>query len=102
VAAIIGSADAATTVEYLHTDALGTPVAVTNQSRQIIDQSFYRPFGMTVLGPALDKPGFAGHVSDALTRLSYMQQRYYDPKLGVFLSVDPVTAYADPVGSFSR
>lgn len=31
-----------------------------------------------------------------------MQQRYYDPHLGVFLSVDPVTAYSNPIGQFHR
>lgn len=31
-----------------------------------------------------------------------MQQRYMDPQLGVFLSVDPVTAYDQPVGQFNR
>ncbi|WP_236621743.1 RHS repeat-associated core domain-containing protein, partial [Luteimonas huabeiensis] len=34
--------------------------------------------------------------------LVYMQQRYYDPMLGVFLSVDPVTAYEQPIGQFHR
>ncbi len=31
-----------------------------------------------------------------------MQQRYYDPGIGMFLSVDPVTAYSNPVGQFNR
>ena len=31
-----------------------------------------------------------------------MQQRYYDPMIPRFLSVDPVTAYDDPVGQFHR
>lgn len=31
-----------------------------------------------------------------------MQQRYLDPQLGVFLSVDPVMAYEQPVGQFNR
>lgn len=31
-----------------------------------------------------------------------MQQRYYDPQLGVLLSVDPVTAYSSPVAMFNR
>ena len=29
-------------------------------------------------------------------------QRYYDPAIGRFLSVDPVTAYSNPVGAFNR
>ena len=32
----------------------------------------------------------------------YMQQRYYDPCVGQFWNVDPVTAYSDPVGQFHR
>jgi RHS repeat-associated protein len=40
--------------------------------------------------PLRDGPGYTGHVSDAAIGLSYMQQRYYDPLLGRFLSVDPV------------
>jgi RHS repeat-associated protein len=40
-----------------------------------------------------DGPGYTGHVSDAATGLVYMQQRYYDPVIARFLSVDPVTAY---------
>src|SRR5690606_20103101 len=31
-----------------------------------------------------------------------MQQRYYDPGIGMFLSVDPVTAYSNSVGQFHR
>lgn len=31
-----------------------------------------------------------------------MQQRYTDPQLGVFLSVDPVAAYGQPVVQFNR
>jgi len=31
-----------------------------------------------------------------------MQQRYYDPMIGRFLSVDPVTALSNPVGMFNR
>lgn len=31
-----------------------------------------------------------------------MQQRYYDPEISRFLSVDPVTAYSDPIGAFHR
>ena len=41
-------------------------------------------------------------MSDSVTGLSYMQQRYMDPQLGILLSVDPVTAYQKPVEQFNR
>jgi RHS repeat-associated protein len=41
------------------------------------------------------------HLTDRV-RSEYMQQRYYDPTLGVFLSVDPVTAYEQPISQFHR
>lgn len=37
-----------------------------------------------------------------MTGLTYMQQRYYDPQIGRFLSVDPVTAYEKPGQNFNR
>jgi len=51
-----------------------------------------------------DQPaiGFTGHVNDVDTGLTYMQQRYYDPVAGRFLSIDPVVANTDNGGSFNR
>jgi RHS repeat-associated protein len=82
----------AQTVEYIHTDALGTPVAVTNAAGAVIERSEYEPYGALLNRPITDGPGFTGHVQDAATGLTYMQQRYYDPTLGIFTSVDPVAA----------
>lgn len=93
---------AQTTVEYIHTDALGSPVAVTNQAGQVIERDDYEPYGAMIGKPDYQGIGYTGHVQDAATGLTYMQQRYYDPQLGLFLSVDPVTAYSDPVGQFHR
>jgi RHS repeat-associated protein len=41
-------------------------------------------------------------VTDALTGLSYAQQRYYDPLLGRFLSPDPVETDPNSGGNFNR
>jgi len=84
---------AAETVEYIHTDALGTPIAVTDASGNLIETSEYEPYGKLLNRPVTDGPGFTGHVQDAATGLTYMQQRYYDPVIGRFLSVDPITVY---------
>jgi RHS repeat-associated protein len=77
-------------VLYQHTDALGTPVLVTSSSRGIVQRSEYEPYGTVINRPKEDGVGFTGHVEDAATGLTYMQQRYYDPSVGRFLSVDPV------------
>jgi RHS repeat-associated protein len=90
------------TVKYQHTDALGSPIAVTNSAKTLIESSEYEPFGQLVNKPLFDGPGYTGHVQDAATGLTYMQQRYYDPQIGRFLSVDPVTALNDPVALFNR
>ena len=92
----------AQTVEYIHTDALGTPVAVTNSAGTVIERSEYEPYGKVLNRPVKDGPGYTGHVEDAATGLTYMQQRYYDPTLGRFLSVDPVTANGNTGGNFNR
>ena len=90
------------TVKYQHVDALGTPVAVTNAGKATIETGEYEPYGRLVNRPLFDGPGYTGHVQDAATGLTYMQQRYYDPLLGVFLSVDPVTACDGPMTQFHR
>ncbi len=92
----------AQTVTYIHTDALGSVVAESGANGNVIKRYAYEPYGAIVGGRVTDGPGYTGHVSDSATGLSYMQQRYMDPQLGVFLSVDPVTAYEQPVRQFNR
>ncbi|MBP3973144.1 RHS repeat-associated core domain-containing protein [Pseudoxanthomonas spadix] len=88
-------------IKYQHTDALGSPVAVTDTAAQVIERTQYEPYGAAI-GKTVDGVGYTGHVMDGPTGLTYMQQRYYDPSIGRFLSVDPVTAYSNPVGAFNR
>ena len=90
------------TTKYQHTDALGSPVAITDQSRTVLERTEYEPYGRPANRIARDGPGYTGHVEDAATSLTYMQQRYYDPQIGLFLSVDPVAASSNPAGQFHR
>lgn len=96
------SASAQAVVEYLHTDALGTPVAVTDSNRVVIERSEYEPYGRRLSPAPDDRVGFTGHVEDYNTNLTYMQQRYYDADVGQFLSIDPVGPYDSPVTQFNR
>jgi RHS repeat-associated protein len=96
---LVGSTE---TVTYQHTDALGTPVATTNASKTVLQRSEYEPYGKLLNRPMEDGPDYTGHVSDAGSKLVYMQQRYYDPRTGRFWSTDPVTAYEQPIANFNR
>ncbi|WP_426212627.1 RHS repeat-associated core domain-containing protein, partial [Massilia sp. TWP1-3-3] len=88
-------------VEYIHTDALGSPVARTDQNGAVFTRTRYEPYGGTAAGTA-PTIGFTGHVNDAETGLVYMQQRYYDPVAGRFLSIDPVVTDGNTGSSFNR
>ncbi len=90
-------------IKFQHTDALGTPVAETDTAGTVVQRSEYDPYGRLNNRPLTDGPGYTGHYQDAATGLTYMQQRYYDPKIGGgrFLSVDPVTA-TSVGGNFNR
>jgi RHS repeat-associated protein len=87
--------------KYQHTDALGSPVAVTNEAGAVIERTNYDPYGGPI-GKVVDGIGYTGHVMDPATGLTYMQQRYYDPAIGRFLSVDPITASSINGGNFNR
>src|SRR5690606_16281370 len=89
------------TTKYHHVDALGSPVVITDQSRGGLERTDYEPYGKPSNRAWRDGPAYTGHVEDAATGLSYMQQRYYDPVVGRFLSVDPVTAYDQPILAFN-
>lgn len=105
VVAIIDHAwpsNAVLATKYQHTDALGSPVAVTNASGQVIERMDYEPWGAIIGKPNHNGIGYTGHVMDGATGLTYMQQRYYDQSLGRFLSVDPVTANSGTGANFNR
>jgi RHS repeat-associated protein len=86
---------------YDHTDGLGSPVAQSDASRSVGIPTRYEPYGLIATGTPR-KIGFTGHVNDTETGLIYMQQRYYDPVAGRFLSIDPVTTDEETGEDFNR
>ncbi|WP_234409559.1 RHS repeat-associated core domain-containing protein, partial [Ideonella sp. B508-1] len=102
---LIAEVDSANGTIYTHVDGLGSPVARTDTAAAVLSRTRFEPFGKVVSGYSPTRPdsiGFTGHVYDADTGLTYMQQRYYDPIAGRFLSTDPVLADVSNGGNFGR
>ena len=90
------------TYRYLHTDGLGSALVETDATQTVLERSEYEPYGALTNRAEKDDVGYTGHRQDASTGLTYMQQRYYDSQVGMFLSSDPVTAYSGSLGQFHR
>ncbi|HHJ19944.1 MAG TPA: hypothetical protein ENJ84_09030 [Gammaproteobacteria bacterium] len=78
---------------YLHSDQLGSVRVVTGADGASDREVSYRPFGEAVefvTDPAAvpETKGFIGERFDPNAGLQYLNARYYDPKLGMFIQPD--------------
>jgi RHS repeat-associated protein len=89
-------------ISYQHTDALGSPVAETDATGAVTKPNSYAPYGEAYGATSIDGTGYTGHVMDQGTGLTYMQQRYYDPQIGGFLSIDPAKVNTATAVNFGR
>ena len=84
-----GDTTAETARYAIHTDHLGSTIALTDQNGALHERFSYGPFGETS-----DTSGcafrYTGRYLDAETGLYYYRNRYYSPDLGRFLSPDPI------------
>ena len=82
------------TITYLTTDSLGSVRGTINSSGALTATTNYDAWGNpeTIGGLTAATPfGYAGSYTDP-TGLIYLINRYYDPRTGQFLSVDPAIA----------
>ncbi|GAB3447364.1 RHS repeat-associated core domain-containing protein [Massilia solisilvae] len=88
-------------VQYDHTDGLGSPIAYTYSAGRLLNRTRYEPYGATAAGmtPAI---AYTGHVNAPELGLVYMQQRYYDPIAARFISNDPVLTDTDGGNGVNR
>ncbi|MCO7222728.1 RHS repeat-associated core domain-containing protein [Pleionea sp. CnH1-48] len=77
---------------FYHNDHLGTPIALTNSQKAIVWQAQYDVFGQANISNhgIENNLRFAGQYFDSESGLHYNWHRYYDPKLGRYITSDPI------------
>jgi RHS repeat-associated protein len=77
------------TKTYFHKDRLGSVIAVTDASGDVLSSMKYGPFGET---PSLTGTpfGYTGQRYDSELQSYYYKARYYSPGIGRFLQPDPI------------
>jgi RHS repeat-associated protein len=91
------------TVDYLHTDVLGSVRTTTNSGGAVTWDVDYDSYGVALASggaapSAITKFGYAGEYTDANGYI-YLRNRFYDPTSAQFISVDPlVQTTGDPYG----
>jgi RHS repeat-associated protein len=79
------------TLAYLHTDHEGTPRLATDAGRAVVWRFEGRAFGDTApTGSLTVNLRYPSQYFDAETGLHYNWHRYYDPKIGRYISSDPI------------
>lgn len=92
------------TVTYYHLDALGSPVAATDEQGNLKWREDYKPYGEKIRNEAAassNTRAYTGHPHDNDTGLTYAGARYYDPVVGRFMGIDPV-GISEVTHSFNR
>jgi RHS repeat-associated protein len=99
VAKRVGAGPGAVTT-WLHTDRLGSITAATDGAGAATLSRTYRPYGET-LGEAggPESRGWIDQRNDPETGLTYLHARYFDPKIGRFLSPDRSSPTEPGVGT---
>ncbi len=77
---------------FYQNDHLGTPQKLTAQNGMVVWATQYSAFGKATIGTEIitNNLRFPGQYYDAETGLHYNFQRYYDPGIGRYVSVDPI------------
>lgn len=77
---------------FFHTNHAGTPERISNASGKMVWSARYESFGEAHIEVALvENPlRFQGQYYDDETKLHHNRFRYYSPRIGRYLSVDPI------------
>ena len=78
------------TANYFLSDHLGSTNGVTNSSGSLTASNSYDSFGIPSNAAFPSRYQFTGREFDNFSGLQYSRARFYDPKLGRFISEDPI------------
>jgi RHS repeat-associated protein len=84
---------------YYHADGLGSIIAITNSAGQVVQRYEYDSFGqITYTQDATFKQPytFTGREYDEESGLYYYRARYYDARVGRFVTQDPILSPINP------
>ena len=88
-------------VYYYHFDGLGSVVALSDTSANIVERYSYDVFGEPNRTSDVNNPYlFTGRRYDNEAGLYYYRARYYAPEIGRFLQTDPI-GYADSLNLYT-
>ena len=87
---------------YFLTDALGSPVAVTDNAGAVQTEYTYEPFGKTTFSGTSNSSSYqyTGRENDG-TGLFYYRNRFYHPQLQRFISEDPFKYHSGDVNLYA-
>lgn len=90
--AMTGQVLASQGVFYYHTDHLGTPQQMTDDTQTVVWEAEYDPFGEATITTETitNNLRFPGQYYDEETNLHYNYFRYYDPSTGRYITSDPI------------
>lgn len=93
----VAQLDSAGKMLYLHNDVLGSPGIITNEAGEVVQRYTYEPFGSIIASEGItgNSYTFTGKEYDEEAGLYYYGARYYNPKLGRFITQDGYTGLPD-------
>ncbi len=82
---------------YYHSDHLGSTSLITDQNGNVVENTFYSPYGELLGGGTADVKLYTSQFKDFSCEY-YYGARYYNPCLGIFTQSDSYQSFYNPQG----